>query len=239
MKNFGLVGKKLSHSYSPELHKIIMEDMNVNGRYSLIECEKIDDETIEFLKENFDGFNITIPYKESFFKYLDYLDEKAEKIGAINTILIRDNKLYGYNTDYEGVRVMLRDIELKNKICYVLGSGGGAKGVISFLQDSGAKIFVVSRSKKVFKDIKTISYSEIKKGDIVINTTPLGMYPDVDSVAINQNILINFKVAVDIVYNPRETKFLKIAKQMGLKTYGGIDMLIAQAIYSEIIWNNI
>lgn len=246
MKKFALIGKKLSHSLSPILHTKIMKENNILGDYTLIELEKVDENTLKELDAfGLTGFNITIPYKQDLIKYLDYISEKAKNIGAINTVLIKDHKFYGYNTDYFGVIKMLHDIDIKNKICYVLGTGGGAHAVIQALFDLGAQeIYVVTRDKNKidiknrFPYIKLISYDEMCSGDIIINATPVGMYPNIESSPVSEEIISKFKVAIDIIYNPEETLFLKLAKKHHLKTKNGLKMLIFQAIKAQMIWND-
>ena len=135
MEFYGLLGEKLGHSLSPKINKIILERNNTEGSYKLFEIpkERIGDfvEAIKLLKVK--GFNVTIPYKETILKYLDYISSEAEKIGAVNTVMLKDNKLYGYNTDYFGIDIMLKNkgIDIENKVAVILGSGGACKAVIT------------------------------------------------------------------------------------------------------------
>lgn len=250
MNRYGLVGKKLGHSLSPLIHNYIFKNLKINAEYSLYEVEDSESILGIMLKEDIKGFNVTIPYKERIIEHLDYISEEAKKIGAVNLVKIENGRSYGYNSDYFGVIEMLKksEVQVKNKVCYILGSGGASKSVIVALSDLEAKeIIVVTRDvekkkeelKKRFKDIKVVSYAEIGKGDVIINTTPLGMYPNIDSTPVNKNILKNFNVAVDIVYNPKVTKFLKEAEEVGLKCVDGITMLISQAIKSDEVWEKI
>ena len=140
MQFYGLLGEKLSHSLSPRINKIILEKNNTEGAYKLFEIPKdrLEDfvESVKLLKIK--GFNVTIPYKESIMEYLDYISDEATRIGAVNTVMLRENKLYGYNTDYFGIGVMIKskNIELKNKTAVILGSGGACKAVITYLLDN-------------------------------------------------------------------------------------------------------
>lgn len=253
MKSFGLVGEKLGHSYSPYIHRKFFESNGIEGVYNLFSVDKSNKENIvNSLKTlSISGCNVTIPYKEEVINQLDFISEEAKSIGAVNTIFIKNNKSYGYNTDYYGFGKMLdrKAIEVEGKEFYILGSGGASRSVIKYLIDNKAsKVVSVSRDKtKATKklgafNIEFISYDDLKNTTssyAIVNTTPCGMSPDIDSIAVDEEILSQFKVAVDIVYNPIETRFLKAAKSKGLKTVDGLFMLVGQAIKSEEIWNNI
>ena len=253
MKIFGLIGEKLGHSLSPEIHQSLFEKLDMNAKYNLFSISKENiNKAVSSLKTlGISGANTTIPYKETLMEQVDFISDEARKIGAINTILIKDNKSHGYNTDYYGFKKMLlrEGITFKGKEFYVLGSGGASKAIIHLLLDEGAsKVCMVSRDKisasKKFKDINMefLNYedmNDIKKSYAIINTTPCGMYPNIDSTAVSKDIFNKFEVACDIVYNPEETRFLKEAKECGIKTVKGLYMLVAQAIKAEEIWNDI
>lgn len=250
MNKYGLVGKKLGHSLSPEIHNYIFDKLGIEAEYSLYEIEDGKD-ILKLMKEKgIKGFNITIPYKEIVMSQLDFISEEAEKIGAVNLVKIKNGKSYGYNSDYYGVIEMLEKhgVKVKGKICYVLGSGGASKSVIVALHDLGAKeIVVVTRDveskrrelKNRFRNIEVVSYENIIGGDIVVNTTPLGMYPNIDSSPLDEEILKRFDIAVDVVYNPKTTKFLQLAKNCSLKCVDGVSMLVGQAIKSDELWEGI
>ena len=174
MQFYGLLGEKLSHSLSPRINKIILEKNNTEGAYKLFEIPKdrLEDfvESVKLLKIK--GFNVTIPYKESIMEYLDYISDEATRIGAVNTVMLRENKLYGYNTDYFGIGVMIKskNIELKNKTAVILGSGGACKAVITYLLDNDIeKIYIVSRTPESIslnmlnKRISIINYDELNE----------------------------------------------------------------------------
>jgi len=251
MEFYGLLGEKLSHSLSPKINKIILEKNNTEGAYKLFEIpkDKLDNfvESVKLLKIK--GFNVTIPYKESIMKHLDYISEEATRIGAVNTVMLKDNKLYGYNTDYFGIEVMIqsKNINLKNKTAVILGSGGACKAVITYLLDNDVeKIYIVSRTPEnvnlnsVNKKLSIINYDELVNinGYLIINTTPVGMYPNSDKSAVSKNIMKNFDVAVDLVYNPMKTKFLQMAIEEGKVAIGGLHMLVGQAVKSQAIFND-
>ena len=248
MDFYGLIGEKLPHSLSPKIHNTLFKALNIEGAYKLFEVEKEDlGKAIDSLKIlKIKGVNVTIPYKQDVMKYLDFISEEAKKIGAVNTIYLNNGKLYGYNTDYFGFGTIIKnnDIKIKDSIAMVLGNGGAAKAVINYLLDEGIKkIYLVSRKGKGssgYDDnrIECKSYDEIThiKGDILINSTPLGMYPHMDETAVHEDIISNFDALIDLIYNPKETKFLKIGKTLNKKVCGGIDMLVGQAIKAEEIW---
>lgn len=251
MIKLGLVGEKLGHSLSPKIHTYILEKIGLEGEYSLYEFER--DRASKILEDmknsKIDGFNITIPYKETLFDKLDFVSDEAKRIGAINTVNIVDGISYGYNTDYYGVIKIFKKCgyDIKDKICYILGSGGASKAVIVALKDLGAKKIVVV-TRDVNKNIESIgdkfpyvevkSYLDISSGDVLINSTPVGMYPNILDTPVTQEIISRFKVAVDLIYNPNMTRFLELAKESGLIVENGLSMLIEQAIKAEEIWLN-
>lgn len=250
MEFYGLLGEKLSHSLSPEIHTRIFEFINIKAAYKLFEVNEEDIEKfIQGLKVlKIKGTNVTIPYKEKVMKYLDEISEEGKKIGAINTIYLKENKLYGYNTDYYGFGLMLEvsNIQVKNKRAVILGNGGAAKAVVHYLLDNEVeKIYIASRNPKVdnykLNRVEIIGYDNIKniKGDILINSTPIGMYPKNGVSTVDKDVINNFKILVDLIYNPEETEFLRIGKTLNKKTVGGLYMLVAQAVKAEEIWNNI
>lgn len=249
MKTYGLIGEKLGHSLSPVIHQYIFERYEIKGYYSLYEVEKSNAENIiEGMKiMGIEGVNITIPYKETLLSKIDFLSEEAEKIGAVNVLKVKDGKSYGYNSDYYGfIRLLERgDIEIKNRECVVLGTGGAAKSVITALHALGVKsIKVVSRtlSNKLtdllekFPYINIAIYENFLEGDIVINTTPVGMHPNIGVSPVDEKVIKRFKAAVDIVYNPLKTEFLKLAEKNGLQCADGLYMLIEQAVKAQEIW---
>lgn len=248
MKFYGLIGEKLSHSLSPKIHNTLLKDFKIDGAYMFFEVEKESlgklIESIKLLKIK--GVNVTISYKEDVMKYLDFISNEAKKIGAVNTIYLKDNKLYGYNTDYYGFGTILNNNEvvIKDNIAMVVGNGGAAKAVITYLLDHDIKkIYLVSRKIKgnsADKDerIEFKTYEEISeiKGDILINTTPLGMYHKVDYTPVIEDIINNFNSLINIIYNHKEIKFIEIGKTLNKKARYGIEMLVGQVIKAEEIW---
>ncbi len=220
---YGLLGEKLTHSLSPQIHKYLC-----GYDYSLFEMPE--DEIECFLKESdFSAINVTIPYKKTVMPFLDRIDEFAKKIGSVNTIKREnDGTLSGYNTDYFGFSYLLArsNICVKGKKCIILGSGGSAVTVNAVLSDFGARsIFVISRSGED-------NYDNISKhfdAEVIINTTPVGMYPKNIETPINLHKFTKCEAVVDIIYNPLKTKLLLDAEKMKIKYSNGLSMLVAQA----------
>lgn len=224
-EKYGLLGKKLGHSYSKIIHEKI-------GYYDYQYFEKNQEDLDNFFeKKDFKGINVTIPYKEKVIKYLDFVSNKAKKIGAVNTIVNKNGKLYGYNTDYYGFLYNLKKnkIDVKDKKCLILGKGASSNTVKEVLKDLDANeiIFLSRRFKPYFKDEK--NYRDF---EIIINTTPVGMYPNNGDFLdhINLDNFEKLEGVLDLIYNPNMTRILIEAKLKNIKYACGIDMLIAQAI---------
>lgn len=251
MELFGLIGRKLTHSVSPAIHKELFKILGMEADYVLFEIPmgKLEKEFEALKLKGAKGLNVTIPYKVDMMKLVDEVAPEAEKIGAINTICFKRGKTIGYNTDYYGFGRMLikNEIEVAGKSAAVLGAGGAAKAVIQYLSDNKAsEILLVSRDKAKaeanFKDVTVIDYNElnnIKQCDTVINCTPCGMYPKVEVSPIDSLCVSKFSAAVDLIYNPAETVFLKFAKEQGIKAVNGLYMLVGQAMAAEELWNDI
>ena len=224
---YGLLGEKLGHSFSKQIHESLS-----NITYELIEKSK--DEFDSFMtNKDFSAINVTIPYKEKVIPYLDEIDSRAKRIGAVNTIVNKDGKLYGYNTDYDGIIYLLEEHEIivKDKVIAILGSGGTSKTATAVVEDYGAKaIYHVSRTEKDGYITYEELYEKQKEIQIVINTTPVGMYPNNDSTPITLSHFECLESVIDVVYNPLRTKLIVEAKDLGLKVASGLEMLIVQGI---------
>ena len=254
MKRFALTGSRLSHSYSPQIHGCILSELGLSASYELIEIpEEKRGDILEILESmGVTGFNVTIPYKTDIIGQLDFVSPEAARIGAVNTVCIRGGKSYGFNTDYDGFGRMLLNagIDPSGKNVLVYGAGGASRALIPKLLDMGASdVTVCSRSEKRFPGLRE-SFPEISlKTDtdpellsrikerhysLLVNATPLGMYPDrMDLMPFDEEIIGCFEAAADIVYNPADTLLLRAASSLGLKTAGGLDMLICQAVKAE------
>ncbi|MFN6943728.1 MAG: shikimate dehydrogenase family protein [Cytophagaceae bacterium] len=245
MRLFGLIGYPLTHSFSKKYFTEKFDKENItDARYELFELKDIS-EFPEVLKNNPDlcGLNVTIPYKEAIIPYLDELDEPVKNINAVNVIKVEKGKiLKGYNSDYYGFKVSLLKLIQKVDPRYkslILGSGGASKAVCAALDDLGIPYLTVSR-----KADKGITYSDIDESlirdyQIIINTTPLGMYPKTDSCPdIPYNFLTSDHYLFDLVYNPEETLFMQRGKAAGAQTKNGLEMLYLQAEKAWEIWNS-
>lgn len=222
-----LIGECLAHSFSSVIHEKI-------GMYDYELCEIKNDELESFMKNrDFLGLNVTIPYKQSVIKYLDELTPEARLIGAVNTVINKNGYLIGHNTDFGGLAALIkrRNINIKNKKVLICGTGGTSNTAYSVCEKLGAKsITKLSRTQKencITYDEALISYTD---AEVIINTTPCGMYPDVDSIAIDIDKFPHLEAAIDVVYNPLSTKFILKAKKKGIKYIGGLYMLVMQAV---------
>lgn len=231
---FGLLGEKLSHSYSPLIHNKLFKLKGVDASYELFEINEnqITEYINELKNKSIKGLNVTIPYKQTVMKYLDVIDDEALKIGAVNTIYLKDGLVHGTNTDYFGFIEELNyyNINVSNKDCYVLGSGGASKAIVKALNDLNANTFVVSR-KPIDKEIDYQSLND-RRIDIIVNTTPVGMYPNISNSPLDINIANKALAIVDIIFNPSVTKLMSYNNN----SYNGLMMLLMQAAKSEDIW---
>ena len=227
MKKYGCIGKKLTHSFSREIHAQLAD-----YAYDLIE---LSEEEIPpfFEKKDFAAINVTIPYKQTVIPYLDEVSPVAQRIGAVNTIVNRDGRLYGYNTDYYGMKALIEKagIEMAGKKVLILGTGGTSKTANVVASDMGAaEILTVSRRKSEGR----ITYEEAVSGhadaQVIINTTPSGMYPDCGEKPIDVFAFDALEGVIDAVYNPLSTNLILDARKKGAKAEGGLYMLVMQAV---------
>lgn len=228
MMEYGLIGEKLGHSFSKIIHEKLAD-------YTYELCPLAKDELDAFMKaKQFKAINVTIPYKQDVIPYCDVLDDSAKRIGVVNTIVNRDGKLFGYNTDFAGFLYNLNahGITLKDKKVMICGSGGTCKTVMAVAEYMGAKeILVVSRSKKE----NTVTYEECihhKDVDVIVNASPKGMYPNHGESPLDLSNFPNCKAVVDVIYNPLKTRLLQQAEQLGMKAVNGLEMLAAQAKFA-------
>jgi len=218
----GLLGRKLGHSYSPQIHEFF-------GSYSYDLFEKEPDEVGYFVKNgDFSGINVTIPYKKDVIPFLDEISPLANRMGAVNTIVRReDGSLFGHNTDYFGFSSMVHrsGIFVAGKKVLVLGSGGASNTAVKVLEDMGANVIIISRSG-------TNNYTNLhlhKDASVIVNTTPVGMYPNTGATAVDLKDFPCLEGVLDMIYNPARTQFLMDAEKLGLPYENGLWMLVAQA----------
>jgi 3-dehydroquinate dehydratase / shikimate dehydrogenase len=237
-KIFGLTGNPVKHSFGYLIHNLAFSKLNFNAVYLNFLVDDLP-KFIESFREYYSGLSVTIPFKEKILPLLDHIDPVAAKIGAVNTVINRNNKLYGYNTDAFGIYNALRSkINLKNKTIVVVGNGGSARAALSVLKEETKKIIIIGRDTKkaeklaiefgtwFYASLDTIS--QIGKFDILINTTPVGMFPNISVSPVDKKYVKDCLV-FDMIFNPFETKLLKDAKDNGCKTISGFDMFLFQA----------
>ncbi len=225
-----LIAEKLSHSYSPLIHRMLG-----NYSYELKEL-KIDELETFIAKREFDGLNVTIPYKTEVIKYLDELSPEAKMLNSVNTILKKNGKLIGYNTDYFGFMYMVKKsaIDFSNKKVLIIGNGGASKTIQSAIDDLGATKYVLSHKENTPDNI--MKYCDC---DILVNTSPVGMYPNtgispVDISAFNKCIGV-----LDLIYNPSKTQIMLYAEKNNIYSLNGLSMLVAQAKKASEIFTGI
>lgn len=223
MRTYGLLGEKLSHSFSPLIHSFL-------GDYEYRLFEKTPEEVGDFLKRHeFDGLNVTIPYKKTVIPFCAEISENARKIGSVNTILrLPDGRLFGDNTDYHGFNYLISKLnaDIKGKKVLVLGGGGSSLTVRAVLNDLHAgSVVTVSRAGKDNYNNLNLHYD----AQVIVNTTPVGMYPNDGVSPIELSAFPSCEAVVDIIYNPYRTKLLLDAEDLAIPCVNGLPMLVAQA----------
>ena len=237
-KNYGLIGTKLKHSFSKDYFERKFKSLNYkNHSYKNFEINNLNSLRELISKNNISGLNVTIPFKEQILNYIDDLDDSAEKIGSINTIKVNKNKITGFNTDADGFEKSFKPLIENRNSAIILGNGGASKAIQYVLTKNKINFKVISRSGKI--KYENLSNLDIINNLILINTTPLGMYPNVHSFPkIPYNLLSEKHLVYDLVYNPKETVFLKKARKQKCKVSNGYQMLLNQADLSWKIWEN-
>lgn len=219
---YGLLGRTLRHSYSPQIHALLGD-----YEYRLFEVEPQDLEA--FLKKReFGGINVTIPYKKDVLPYLSGISDNAKRIGAVNTIIVKeDGGLYGDNTDYDGFLCLVQKsgFQVKGKKALVLGTGGASLPISAVLSDLGARevVFISRSGENNYQNL-----SRHADADFIVNTTPVGMYPNNLKAPLSLSEFPNLSGVLDIVYNPQKTKLILDAERLGIPAYSGLLMLVAQ-----------
>lgn len=237
MKHFALIGYPLGHSLSASYFAEKFAREGIDAEYSPLPMERVEDILPHCAKLS--GFNVTIPHKQTIMPLLAEISEEAKAVGAVNCVKVTPQGLVGYNTDIIGIRKSLEGITLEGAKAIVLGTGGASKAVQYVLREGGAEVAVVSRSQGA-ADLTYENLNEelIASCDIIVNTTPLGMFPNVENAPeIPYSALSSKQTLFDCVYNPRITKFLRLGAEHGAHTIDGLTMFYAQAEASWKIWN--
>ncbi len=254
---YGVLGYPVKHSLSPLMHNAAFKALKINAEYRLFEVkpEELDDFFASLRGQNIYGLNVTIPYKETVISFLDRISCEAKLIGAVNTIKIYQNKLEGFNTDGEGfLRHLTEDLgfNAKGKVIAVIGAGGASRAVSVYLSkikpkamniydvDKNKASALVDHLKENFKNIEfklanSIEGLNIKDSLLLINATPIGM-KESDSCIVDKNFIHKGLLVYDLIYNPKETKLLKVAREKGARVSNGLGMLLYQGMLSFEIW---
>lgn len=226
---YGCIGEKLGHSFSKEIHNSLA-DYN----YCLKEL-KPEELTDFFSCRDFKAINVTIPYKQDVIQYLDWISDEARAINAVNTIVNRNGKLYGYNTDYYGLKALIEreNVNLENKKIVILGSGGTSNTAFAVAKDMNAKeVLKVSRTSREGYITYEELYEKHNDCEVIINTTPCGMFPKINVSAVDLNKLPDVKAVFDAVYNPLKSKIVLDAQKKNITAVGGLYMLVSQAAFA-------
>jgi shikimate dehydrogenase len=238
MRYFALIGFPLGHSFSKSYFTDKFSREEIDAEYSLLPIEQVEEVLPHCPKLS--GFNVTIPHKQAIIPLLSTISDEARAVGAVNCVKVEDGGiLKGYNTDVVGIRKSLEGISLNGIKALVLGTGGASKAVQYVLREGGAEVLVVSRSQGT-ADLTYEELSEqlVRECRLIVNTTPLGMFPKVDSAPqLPYSAITAEHTLFDCVYNPRQTKFLQLGAAQGAHTIDGLTMFYAQAEASWELWN--
>ena len=244
-KIYGIMGKPVSHSLSPAMHNAAFQAQGLNKVYVAFEVTDVARALDGFRALGVGGVSVTIPHKQAVIPHLDAIDPVAQKIGAVNTLLIEDTHIRGYNTDWIGANQALEMIvDLSASTVLVLGAGGSARAIGFGLQEKGATVILANRTvakgQALAKDLNCEFYplEDIKdlNVNVLVNATSVGMTPNVEATPVTKAFLKNVPAVMDIVYSPQETRLLREAKQVGCKTVNGTYMLLFQGVAQFELW---
>ena len=248
MKKYIVIGNPIEHSFSPLLHNHWIKEKNLNAIYDKkkLEKDKLEEIISNIKNKNISGANVTVPFKKEVIKYLDKLNPEAEKTQSVNTIYLEDNNLIGANTDIIGFELAMNDTgyDVSQKSVLILGAGGVVPSIIFALKKMQASEIIVSNRTKanaeclkdMFGDLKVVEWGESSSFDLVINATSLGLKSD-DKIDFDYSKVGKNKFFYDVIYNPKETNFLKRAKELNHKTENGLKMFIYQAAEAFKVWH--
>lgn len=252
MKKYALIGHPLGHSMSPYIHKRLFEEAGKTAEYSLVDIAPEDMRSkLPELLETAEGLNVTIPHKIAVMDFLDCLDESAQRYNSVNCICRKNGKLTGFNTDCDGFLRSVPEKNLGGKVL-LLGCGGVGRMMAAEAARHGAKItmaiipeakemaaaLVKEIKEKTGADIKTVMTDSVSgEYDLLINATPVGMYPKTDACPVSEEVIGNCNAVFDAIYNPTKTKLIKIAESKGIPAVGGMSMLVLQAVTAHEIWD--
>jgi shikimate dehydrogenase len=250
MKKYLVIGNPINHSLSPKLHNHWIKINNINAIY---EKKKLDENEIGKLiiqvrEKKIHGINVTVPYKKKVISYLDHLSLEAKKTQSVNTICLKNDKIFGYNTDIDGFELSIKSLnyDISEKKVLILGAGGVVPSIILALNKMKvSKIIISNRTKKkaenlknLFKNLKIEDWGNIPEFDMIINATSVGLKLN-DQLNLDFSKVGNNKLFYDVIYNPSETEFLKTAKKLGNRTENGKSMFIYQAFEAFKLWHGV
>ena len=250
MKKYLVIGNPIEHSLSPKLHNHWFEKNNINAIYNKKQINEIDIKDIisELRNEKINGINVTVPFKQSIIPFVDELSAEANNAQSVNTIYKENNKVLGHNTDISGFELAIKkkSYDIKGKKIFILGAGGVVPSIILALKKMGAdKIILSNRTKKKaeqlkknFSDLEIVDWGKFTEFNIIINATSLGLNKE-DEIKLDYAGLGPNKLFYDVIYNPKETKFLSKAKQFGNQTENGKMMFIYQAHQAFTLWHKV
>ncbi|MDX9745256.1 MAG: shikimate dehydrogenase [Syntrophales bacterium] len=242
---FALFGNPVAQSLSPRMHNRALRFMGIDGYYIPVLVKDLAGAVAAIRALDMRGVSVTIPFKEAIIPLLDKVDADALCIGSVNTVLNDGDTLTGFNTDWQGMEAALvRKMRIAGKRFVLIGSGGTTRAVAFAIKRNGGEIVVASRNRDRGTTLATkfgcawipLSAGEKIEGDVLINTTPVGMMPRVDALPVAKNIIHRFKYVVDAVYNPTNTRMLRVGKASGAVTISGVDMFVAQGAEQFRIW---
>ena len=250
MKRYLVIGNPIEHSLSPKLHNYWFKKKNIIANYDKKKIEKSEiQEVVSKIKDNkLDGLNVTVPFKSEVIPFMDELSEESKITQSVNTIYMHDKKLIGHNTDIKGFELSLKEaeFELKKKSIFILGAGGVVPSIIYALEKLGvSKITISNRTKqkaenlkKNFSKINVVDWGDQPEFDMIINATSLGLSNE-DNLGLNFNNIHKEKLFYDVIYNPKETNFLRTGKKLGCKVSNGRMMFIYQALEAFKLWHKV
>ena len=250
MKKFLVIGNPIEHSLSPKLHNYWIKNNNINAVYEKQKLIENDLERIisQVREKKINGINVTVPFKKAVISYLDELTVEANKTQSVNTIYLKNNKLVGDNTDIIGFQKSVEDFkyDLNNKEVFILGAGGVVPSIIfALIKMKVSKIIISNRTrekadvlKKSFKNIEIVDWGKAPNFDMIINATSLGLKKE-DRINVDFLSTIKNKFFYDVIYNPQETSFLKVGKELGNRTLNGKMMFIYQALSAFYLWHGL